>query len=515
MKLQKRKLTKRWRTGVSKEVHGDNYRKVVVPFFVLGGEKLAEIEKVIALLPDDGLLGRRKILTDKKEVTEQNVVQVISNAMSKHNENCREINYLYDYYRGKQDIRCKQKQVRPEINNKVVVNIANEIVTFKTAYFLSGAIQYVSESGEQEVSEQVKRLNEFMRAEDKESKDKEICDWIHICGVADRLVLPDPEGEENECPFLIHTLDPREAFVIYYSGIGQKPLAGVILQKDEEGRPIICVYTKNRYYEIQNDKVAKSESHALGGIPLIEYVNNNARIGAFEIVLSLLNHINTLESNRVDNVADFVNAYDVFQNCEISDETYKKLAQGGQAIEIKNSTPGMESKVYRIYSELSQSGVQTAIDDLTDKYILIVGMPNRNGGSSTSDTGVAVTFRDGWEDADSRANDTEKVFDRSEKEFTKIALNICAATTDINLRMSQIKIEHPRNNLSNMQSRMQILCEGLNNEKIHPLIPWILAGIPNAQERYSMSMKHYEEEQEKMQRGLEDETDEESVPAVG
>ena len=42
--------------------------------------------------------------------------------------------------------------------------------------------------------------------------------------------------------------------------------------------------------------------------------------------------INTLESARVDNVVDFVNAYDVFQNCEIDENTYKELARGGQCI---------------------------------------------------------------------------------------------------------------------------------------------------------------------------------------
>ena len=58
-------------------------------------------------------------------------------------------------------------------------------------------------------------------------------------------------------------------------------------------------------------------------MPLVEYPNNEARLGAFEIVLPVLNAINDLESHRVDGVQDFVNAFDVFYNCEIDSETYK------------------------------------------------------------------------------------------------------------------------------------------------------------------------------------------------
>lgn len=76
----------------------------------------------------------------------------------------------------------------------------------------------------------------------------------------------------------------------------------------------------------------------------MEYPNNSARMGAFEVVLPLLNGINTLESNRVDNVQDFVNAYDVFQNVDLEDGQYSQLASGGKFIKIKDSQQGMPAK---------------------------------------------------------------------------------------------------------------------------------------------------------------------------
>lgn len=418
--------------------------------------------------PFECLTGRRKIKTPVREITEGNVRDVLSTALAVHALNVGEINYLWDFYRGKQDIRNKEKFVREVINNKVCVNRANEIVTFKTAYLLNEDVQYVCNGGEDSTVNDIIRLNEYMRAEDKASKDKEIIDWVHICGVAPRLVLTDAMANKDYgAPYYIYTLDPREAFVIYSSRIGENPMAGVVIQKDENEQYYATIYTENRVFTVTKDTVS-SDGHTLGGIPLVEYINNVARMGAFEAVVPILNAINQLESDAVDSVQDFVNGFDVFQNCDIADGSYQQLGIGNKAVKIKTVEPGMEAKVYRVASEISQSGVQSRIDDLTDAYITICGMPNRNGGSSTSDTGTAVIFRDGFFEAESRAKDTEKLFKRSEREFLRIVLNICSVKGGLNLDLKDIEINFARKNLNNLQSRFQCLSEGLANDWIHP-----------------------------------------------
>ena len=466
---------------------------------------MTEYEKVISCWPDDGLHGRHVAYTNQKEITPENVVDVVGKAMATHMRNKYEIQYLYDVYRGKQDIRLKVKSVRPEINNKVMVNRANEIVTFKTAYLLGEPLQYVSNGGDDVVSSKVNRLNEFMRSESKDTKDKEIADWMHICGVGVRMVVPDEEGEEDGSPVCIYTLDPRDAFVIYYSGVGHKPLAGVLRQWDEEGKPYQCVYTREWYFEIAGGEIKKQEARTIPYIPIIEYPNNDARMGAFEVVLPLLNAINTVESNRVDSIQDFVNAFDVFQNCELKEGQYAELAKGGMAIQIKG-VQGMEAKVYRIASELNQTNTQTLVDDLYDTALTICGMPNRNGGSSTSDTGTAVIYRDGFAEAESRAKDTEKTFIRSEREFLRIVLYICRNTADLDLQLSDIKPEFTRKNLSNVQSKVQVLCEMLNNSKIHPKLAFQYSGLfSDSEEAYRISKQYAEEQQAALTRSLREE----------
>ena len=452
------------------------------------------------------LCGRRKCLTDKRNLTIDNIAEVVGKADSVHSQNVTEIKYLYNVYRGIQDIRDKTKIVREEINNKVAVNIANEIVTFKSAYLLSSEIQYVS--ARDGLTDKLNTLNDFMLAEDKESKDKETADWIHICGVAPRFVWPCEEDDGS--PAHIYTLSPIEAYVIYYSGLGGKlPLAGVLIQKDEDGEEFRRVYTADFQCVIKNGKVVGDATpNVIGLVPIVEYENNMARIGAFETVLTVLNAINTLESNRVDNIQDFVNAFDVFQNCEVEEKQYQGLASGGKAVMIKDTVQGMEAKVYRITSEMNQAGVQSAIDDLNDNWITICGLPNRNGGNSTSDTGQGVIYRDGWQDAESRAKDTEKLWIPADRRLLKIFLKICRDKNALDLDVKDVRIQFTRKNLSNMQSKVQVLCEMLNSSKIHPKYAFECCGIFSDVERaYSESMKWYEEQAAKAAEQTEEQTE--------
>ena len=467
------------------------------------------IVREIDRFPSEGLVGRRKIKTAVREITRDNVRDVLANSLAKHRQNAAEITYLWNYYRGMQDIRFKEKYERTNINNKVVVNRANEIVTFKTAFLLNEPITYVSTVDS--VAKGVVRLNTFMRAEDKESKDKEIVDWMHICGVAERLTLTDEMANVKDgAPFYIYTLDPRDAYVIYSSRIGQRPMAGVIIQEDEDENEVFTVYTENKCFTVTNDSVTE-EDHILGDIPLVEYINNEVRMGAFEGVISILNNINQLESDAVDSVQDFVNGFDVFQNCDIDDGTYGNLSIGGQAVKVKTTMQGMEAKVYRVASELSQSGVQQRVDDLTNAYLTICGMPNRNGGSSTSDTGQAVIFRDGWSEAESRAKDTEKLFVRSERLFLRIILNICDAKKDanLNLELKDIDIDFARKSLNNLQSKFQCMCEGLASSYIDPMDVFNAFGdiFGDKVAAYRRGMEWHKnkeaEENEKVQRDLE------------
>ena len=195
------------------------------------------------------LFGRRVIYTDVAEINAGNIIDVLQKALFVHLQNSADIDYLYRYYRGDQPVLHREKEVRPEICNKVVENRANEIVSFKVGYLMGEPVQYVSRSDDESISAEVSRLNDYVLSEDKPAKDKELADWSHIGGTSYRMVLPDGEAdvEEDEAPFEIFTLDPRFAFVVYSTALGNPAMMGVKYVKDENGNLIFSCYTRDHY----------------------------------------------------------------------------------------------------------------------------------------------------------------------------------------------------------------------------------------------------------------------------
>ena len=446
-----------------------------------------------------GCFGRKKIFTDVTEVTRDNVLEVLRKALITHWSNKADMEYLYAYYKGRQPILNRKKKVRPEIQNNVVENRANEIVSFKVGYLMGEPIQYVSRSDDKMVADKITTLNGYCLSEDKAAKDKELADWFHICGTAYRMVLPDSvfERESDEAPFEIYTLDPRFAFVVYANSIGEPPIMGVKYIQRSDGAVIYSIYTKDRYFEVENQNMIIREEAQSLGIPIIEYPANNARLGAFEIVLPLLDAINTVDSNRLDGVEQFIQAIMLFHNVDISSDDLSKLRDEG-ALRFKDLDPQYKAEIKYLTSELNQSQTQTLVDHLYNTVLTICGMPNRNGGSSTSDTGSAVIMRDGWSAAEARAKDSELMFKLSEKEFLKLVLRICSDLSDLELMLSNVEVRFTRRNYENIAQKATVLTTMLSNPKIAPVLAFTHCGMfSDPQLAYRMSMDYAEEQEKK------------------
>lgn len=445
------------------------------------------------------LYGRRTIFTDVREITTDNVVAELEKAMVNHTVNREEIQYLWDYYRGKQPVLLRKKKVRPEICNKIVENRANEIVSFKVGYLCGEPIQYICRNGEDDVSEGISQLNEMMFSEDKAAQDKEVVEWQMICGTAYRLVLPDDEyvDYEDDAPFEMSTLDPRDTFIVYSNEVRHKPIMGVKYSTDEFGTNTYSVYSDKGFWKVRDGKIIESDNHVLEMIPIFEYPANTARQGAFEIVLPLLDELNNIASNRMDGIEQFIQSFFKFINCEIDEEKFAALKELG-AIKVK-SVDGNSADVDVVTNELNQAQTQITKDDVYQAILTICGMPNRNGGTSTSDTGAAVVLRDGWSLAEARAKDSELMFKKSEKKVLRLVLKICrdidGTPSEVsNLRLKDIELMFTRRNYDNILSKAQVLTTMLSNPKIHPRLAFSHCGMfSDAEEAYSLSKEYYEQ----------------------
>lgn len=445
------------------------------------------------------MYGRQVIYTDVEDIDKDNVVKVLETALQTHRRNRSEIQYLYDYYKGKQPVLNRVKEVRPEINNKLVENNANHIVSFKVGYLMGEPVQYVNR-GAESASDAINQLNSFVFAEDKAVKDKEIADWFTICGTSFRMIMPDAEEEKDEAPFEIYTLDPRNTFVVYHNGLGNKPVMGVTYVTQSDNSVVYSVYTKNKLFEITDngDKIVDDKDHICGCIPIIEYPANTARLGAFETVLPILDALNELSSNRLDGVEQFVQALLMFKGVDIEKDDYLALRdEGGIVVPT-------DGDVKYLTQELNQTQTQAFVDYLYQRVLTVCEMPNRNGGSSTSDTGAAVIMRDGWQAAEAYAKNTELMFKQSEKQFLKLLIRITNSLRNMNLKLSDIEIRFTRRNYENIQEKTQVLTTMLANDKIHPRLAFEHCGMfADPGLAYAESMLYAEEKRQETARELE------------
>lgn len=462
------------------------------------------------------MTGRTVIYSAEKEVTRDNILDIFMSAQQIHQQNATQIEYLYNYYKGKQPILNRTKTVREEINNKIVMNRANEIVSFKVGYLMGEPVQYIHQ-GVDETTEELDLLNAYMAAENKPSKDKELADWFHICGTSYRMILPDDRESIDESPFEIYTLDPRTTFVVYNGGIGHRPLLGCVSVELPDDTVLYSGYTADHYFEIVEDELTKWEPHTLRGIPIIEYPANEARMGAFELVLPILDEINNLESNAVDATEQLVQAILVFQGVDLTDEQFTSLKEQGA---IKVSENG---KVYYVSQELEQANTKMLVDAAYQAVLDICGMPNRNGGYSTSDTGKAVILRDGWSAAESRAKNSEMTFKVSEKEFLKLALAIMNTgnaairsrdderSENRELKLASIEIRFTRRNYENILEKAQVLNMMLTTHGIHPKLAFEHCGMfVDPDIAYKMSAEYAAKEEADKAKELEQITEEEA-----
>ena len=453
------------------------------------------------------LFGRRVLYTDATEITADNVASVVQNVFPAHMANVDEINYLYNYYKGKQPILERIKEVRPEITNRVVVNFANEIVSFKVGYLLNSPFQYVAITDKNEA---VNKLNSYMYQVGKQAQDQEIIEWNHICGTAYRYVEAKQPSEvgKGDSPFDLYTLDPRTTAIVYSSTFKKKRMAAITYTISAELNTIrnFVVYTKKWIFTFAEDTEKKTISgltqtpNTLGEIPVYEYPANNARLGAFEIVLPLLDAYNRISSNDVDGIEQTIQSFLKFINCDLDGDSLENLRQYG-AIKIK-SIDGAPADVDSVKTDYSYDGANITKEDIHKAILTICGMPVQGNGSSISANNGAILIQNGWSQAEARAKSSETMFKGSERTMLNLVFKICRTIGEdgIDLKTSDVDCKSTRTNYENVQVKAQVLCEMLNTPRVHPKLAFEACGLfSDPENAYLISEEHYKESLEDWQ----------------
>lgn len=314
--------------------------------------------------------------------------------LAEHKRGVKRLEKLMNYALGKHAIL---KRERDKVNNKVVVNHAEYISDFATSYFIGNPIMYSRpEANGNEAAERA--LLNSLRIANISHIDTELSRLLSIFGSAIELVYQDTNGVTKSA-----FLDPRSNFVVDDDTVEYRELLGVrrLERKNESnkvtGETVIVYTATNKYtYLLKNNtlKLESTEEVLYGQTPMIEYVNKPYGQGDFEGVISLIDAYNTLQSDRVNDKEQFVNALLVIYGIIAGDTTDEKIKTARELKKIgmlEMPESARAEYITKTFQEADIELLRKSIADDIHKISKVPDLTDQNFAGNSS--GVAMNYK--------------------------------------------------------------------------------------------------------------------------
>lgn len=239
---------------------------------------------------------------------------------------------LIDYYKGKHEIETRTKDADLK-NNKVTVNNAAYIADINTGYLVGNPVQY---QVEESLEESLKPVIEEYERQAINKVDTRVARHMSIYGLAYEYVYAKPR-EDLGLTIKSAVLEPTKAYIQYDGTVEDNVLWGCFwheikdIENETKTRTEITVVDDKeiKVYTLSNNvmKFEKDKScpHLFNKVPLIKYSNNEFEQGDFERVITLIDAINLLQSDRINDKEQLVDAILVLYAATIDDEDMKAL----------------------------------------------------------------------------------------------------------------------------------------------------------------------------------------------
>lgn len=418
--------------------------------------------------------GRNVIYANPIDLSvDANVIATYEQTMLKHLINRDEMSYLKKYEKGDQPIFYRVKQVRAEINIHACSNYARLITDFHVGYQFGSPVTFVQRAKDdftkadaKQDDKRVAMLNEMLWEQGKFSKDIELAHDFKATGLGYMLAYPKLEESNDIAPFDLAVLNPLNTYCVYANDAYRKKMMAVTYSwLEDEGVARATVYTSDRIYTLLDGEIIEKKPNILGVIPIVEFKNDMNRQACFEPTIPLQDALNIANSDRVNDLAQYVQAILWLHNCRIDDTQVDTLRDAG-LIQTTTTADGKEAKVTYVTASLNQAETQSLIDYMYSQMLEIAGVPGRDSASG-GNTGAAILLSNGWQLAETMAKTAEPIFAKSEMELLEVIIAIFNNSPNVpeelkELRKSDVLVKFSRNKTYDLVSRTSALSNMLN-----------------------------------------------------
>jgi SPP1 family phage portal protein len=284
-------------------------------------------------------------------------------------------------------------------NNKLAHPYAHYITTIATGYLIGQPVAYDTSVE----NDTLQRVQEVFRRGSEPAENTQIARDQSIYGKGVEYVHVDDAAKEP-MPH-VTAISPESAFVVYSDTYDMEPLFGVyyLTHKRADGTDdgwrvwVMSPLVIAQYRASAPDAVperAEVEPHYFGGVPIVEYWNNEREEGDFEGVLRLIDAYDVLQSDRVNDKEQFVDRLLVLTGAVLeTDERGRKPMEQlkeDHALQL----PDSQSKAEYLTSEMNENSVEVlrkALREDIHKLSLVPDLSDESFASNAS--GVAMRYK--------------------------------------------------------------------------------------------------------------------------
>ena len=318
-----------------------------------------------------------------EELTDEKLVEIIT----AHKALNLRYEELLNLYIGNHAILNQAEKAAYKPDNRLVVNYAKYITDTFNGFFMGIPVKASHEN--EKVSGYIQMLESYNDIDDNNA---ELAKKCSIYGHAYELLFLDENAQVG-----IVNVDPRECFVIYDNAIRENALFGVRYMVDSEGDTIgtISDLERIRYFYIENGEISyideKEQVNYFGEIPIVEYVENDEKQGAFENVETLINAYNKAISEKANDVDYFADAYMKILGAELHGDDLLSI-RDNRIINLVN--PETDRLVVDFMEKPNADTTQENLINRLERQIFTISMvANINDENFGTSSGIALKYK--------------------------------------------------------------------------------------------------------------------------
>ena len=322
--------------------------------------------------------------------------EVLKSCIGEHQKEVTRLQNLYQYYKGNHDILNKTNPNPLAPNNKLVAPNPYYITTVANGFTFATPLAYKS-------SENIENLTYENKLAKVASHDSELGEDLSIYGRAYELVYMSKLPLQH---VKLNNLNPQQTFVVYSNEIDPEPLFGVYYYQKQDGLGKSIGYELNVYdsqtlYIYQMKGISdlpiyiEEQPHFAGQVPIIAYKNNDESMGDYERVITLIDAYDRLQSDRIDDKDQFVDAIMAVYGASIaeSSQDMPEVAQLLKTYKILQDLP-TDSRIEYLKKALDETSVEVlrnALKSDISKFSLVPELTDESFAGNSS--GVAMEYK--------------------------------------------------------------------------------------------------------------------------